>query len=73
MTIISQIFLYRKDEGEVYVWNMQSRSCSHRFFDDGCVKGTAVNISSDKKFIACGYTIINLKKIAFIYDLIVQI
>uniref|UniRef100_T1INF8 NodB homology domain-containing protein n=1 Tax=Strigamia maritima TaxID=126957 RepID=T1INF8_STRMM len=40
--------------GEVYIFDMSTRDCIHKFYDDGCVKGTAINISPDNTRIACG-------------------
>ncbi len=41
--------------GEVYLWDVrQTRSCTHRFADDGCVRGTALAISPDGRHIAAG-------------------
>ena len=41
-------------DGEVYVWEMSSRQCLHRFTDDGCVVGKRVGVSPDNQFVACG-------------------
>ncbi|XP_029650420.1 U3 small nucleolar RNA-associated protein 18 homolog [Octopus sinensis] len=41
-------------DGQVYVWDMNSRCCIHRFYDDGCVNGTAVSVSPNYKYLACG-------------------
>lgn len=44
-------------DGEVYVWDLRARECSHKFVDEGCVKGTSLDVSADGRFIACGYTL----------------
>lgn len=42
-------------EGEVYVWDIRStRSCQHKFVDDGCVRGTTLAISPNNQYIATG-------------------
>ncbi|RZF34083.1 hypothetical protein LSTR_LSTR011653 [Laodelphax striatellus] len=41
-------------DGHVYVWNVCSRRCVHRFADEGCLKGTSVAISPDHGLLACG-------------------
>ncbi|XP_048589194.1 U3 small nucleolar RNA-associated protein 18 homolog isoform X2 [Nematostella vectensis] len=41
-------------DGEVYVWDMTTRSCVHKFVDDGCLTGTALAASKDGKYLACG-------------------
>ncbi|GFR10353.1 u3 small nucleolar RNA-associated protein 18 homolog [Trichonephila clavata] len=40
--------------GEVYVWDMSSRRCIHKFVDEGCVAGTAIAISPNDQFLATG-------------------
>ncbi|XP_074650056.1 U3 small nucleolar RNA-associated protein 18 homolog [Tubulanus polymorphus] len=42
------------DDGEVYVWDVNNRSCVHKFCDDGCVKGTSLAVSSNQQYLACG-------------------
>ncbi|KJE95480.1 WD-repeat protein 50, variant [Capsaspora owczarzaki ATCC 30864] len=41
-------------DGHVYVWDVASRQCTHRFVDEGCVHGTAIAVSPNNKYIACG-------------------
>lgn len=36
------------------MWDMQSRSCIHRFTDDGCISGTSLAISPNDQYLACG-------------------
>ncbi|GFV62804.1 u3 small nucleolar RNA-associated protein 18 homolog [Trichonephila clavipes] len=40
--------------GEVYVWDMSSRTCIHKFMDEGCIAGTAIAISPNDQFLATG-------------------
>ena len=42
------------DDGEVYVWDMNARQCVHRFTDEGCLHGTALAVSANSQYIACG-------------------
>lgn len=41
-------------DGEVYIWDMKSRRCLHRFVDDGSIRSSCVAISSDDKYVAVG-------------------
>ncbi|XP_066991740.2 U3 small nucleolar RNA-associated protein 18 homolog [Anabrus simplex] len=42
------------DGGEVYVWDMTTRSCVHRFVDDGCIVGSSLAISPNGQYLATG-------------------
>lgn len=42
------------DLGEVYVWDVGSRKCLHRFTDDGCIQGSSVAVSPSGQLVACG-------------------
>jgi U3 small nucleolar RNA-associated protein 18 len=42
-------------DGEVYVWDMKSKRCIHKFKDEGCIKATALAVSPNGLYIACGY------------------
>ncbi|XP_064636673.1 U3 small nucleolar RNA-associated protein 18 homolog [Lineus longissimus] len=42
------------DDGEVYVWDMKKRTCIHRFVDDGCIKGTCIDVSHNGQYLATG-------------------
>lgn len=44
------------EEGEVYAWDMKSRCCVKKFFDDGCLIGSSIAASSNNQFLACGST-----------------
>ena len=39
--------LYSSGEGgEVYIWDIRSHDCLHKFQDEGCVVGTSLDVSS---------------------------
>lgn len=42
------------DGGEVYIWDMNTRSCMHRFVDDGCLYGTSIAVAPSGQLLACG-------------------
>lgn len=42
------------EHGEVYVWDMNARTCVHKFVDDGCITGTALAMSPTQQYLACG-------------------
>jgi len=47
--------LYSHGElGEVYVWDMNTRRCVHKFVDDGCITGTALAMAPTQQYLACG-------------------
>lgn len=41
-------------DGQVYVWDMSSHECVHRFVDDGCTTGLSLAVSPDGTRFACG-------------------
>lgn len=41
-------------EGEVFIWDVQSSKCLKRFADDGCIRGTSLALSRDGLYLACG-------------------
>lgn len=41
-------------EGDVYVWDLNTRDCVHRFHDEGCVHGTSLAVAPDDSYIVCG-------------------
>ena len=41
-------------DGDVYVWDMQTKKCKHKFRDEGCVKGTCIDVSKNGRLVACG-------------------
>lgn len=42
------------DDGNVYIWNLTSRSEQSTFIDKGCIHGSKIAISHNDQFIACG-------------------
>ncbi|MBN3310808.1 UTP18 protein, partial [Amia calva] len=42
------------DEGEVFIWDVKSSKCVHKFMDDGCIKGTCIAVSRNGQYLACG-------------------
>lgn len=42
------------DTGEVTVWDMKTRRVKHKFYDEGCLQGTCLSVSSSNQFIATG-------------------
>ncbi|KAL0279259.1 UNVERIFIED_CONTAM: hypothetical protein PYX00_000862 [Menopon gallinae] len=42
------------DEGDVYIWDMNTRQCIQKFTDDGSINGTAIDVSSNNSLLACG-------------------
>ncbi|KAG8228557.1 hypothetical protein J437_LFUL008635 [Ladona fulva] len=49
----SHLYTYG-ETGEVWVWDIASRSCIHRFADEGSFGGECVAVSPSGRFIACG-------------------
>ncbi|KAJ3024767.1 UNVERIFIED_CONTAM: U3 snoRNP protein [Siphonaria sp. JEL0065] len=48
-------FLYSiGGDGEVYQWDLATRQCTHRFFDEGAVNVHHLAVSPDNSFIATG-------------------
>lgn len=54
--------------GDVLVWDMTSRLCIHKFYDDGCVDGTSITVSPNNRYLACGSSsgIVNVYEMASI-------
>ncbi|KAL4658265.1 hypothetical protein GN956_G2999 [Arapaima gigas] len=42
------------DEGEVFIWDVKSRTCLNRLTDDGSLKGTSIAVSRNGQYLACG-------------------
>jgi len=40
--------------GEVYIWDLKAQDCIHRFADDGCVRGTAIAVSKNNRYLSTG-------------------
>ncbi|XP_016430780.1 U3 small nucleolar RNA-associated protein 18 homolog isoform X3 [Sinocyclocheilus rhinocerous] len=49
----SKIFA-NSQEGEVFIWDVQSSKCLKKFADDGCIRGTSLALSRDGLYLACG-------------------
>jgi U3 small nucleolar RNA-associated protein 18 len=41
-------------EGQVYVFDLKTRKCMHRFTDHGCIGATTIAVSPDSNWIATG-------------------
>ncbi|KAJ3222049.1 U3 small nucleolar RNA-associated protein 18 [Clydaea vesicula] len=41
-------------DGEIYQWDMDTRTCIHKFYDEGAVKPTSLSLSNDGNFFATG-------------------
>lgn len=41
-------------DGEVYQWDMDSRTCVHRFHDEGAVRSSVLSCAADGKYMATG-------------------
>lgn len=53
------------DSNEMYVWDMNNRTCLNRAIDDGCLTGETISISPNGQFLATGST----QGVVNIYDL----
>jgi U3 small nucleolar RNA-associated protein 18 len=40
--------------GEVFLWDVRGQDCIHRFVDDGSIRGTALAVSPDNRYLAAG-------------------
>jgi len=45
------------DDAMVYVWDMSSLQCIHRFRDEGCLNGTSICTDELNNLLACGYVL----------------
>eukprot|EP00092_Neocalanus_flemingeri_P072346 GFUD01089066.1.p1 GENE.GFUD01089066.1~~GFUD01089066.1.p1 ORF type:complete len:540 (-),score=211.34 GFUD01089066.1:36-1655(-) len=53
--------LYSTGEGgEVYIWDLRSSACLHKFADSGCLSGTAVAVSSHHLAIGSSSGVVNV-------------
>jgi U3 small nucleolar RNA-associated protein 18 len=41
-------------DGGVYQWDLESKTCLHKFTDQGCIKASVLAVSDDEKWIAVG-------------------
>lgn len=61
--------MYKKnivlETGEIFEWDVNSRTCIKKFLDDGCLRGTSLAISHDDKYLAAGSSsgVVNLYKL----------
>ncbi|XP_042658555.1 U3 small nucleolar RNA-associated protein 18 homolog [Tyto alba] len=57
----SKIYSYSK-EGEVFIWDVRSRKCLHKFEDEGSLEGKCIAVSKNNQYVACGSTsgVVNL-------------
>ena len=47
--------LVHSAEGKVYVFDLRNHGrCLHRMVDEGCIRGTAISISANGQYLACG-------------------
>lgn len=53
-TADSKYMLSFGSDGEVYIWDLANRSCVHKFVDEGCISGSAIAVSPNSEYIACG-------------------
>ncbi|XP_075025723.1 U3 small nucleolar RNA-associated protein 18 homolog isoform X1 [Calonectris borealis] len=49
----SKIYSYSK-EGEVFIWDVRSRKCLHKFEDEGSLEGKCIAVSKNNQYVACG-------------------
>ncbi|XP_051490910.1 U3 small nucleolar RNA-associated protein 18 homolog isoform X2 [Apus apus] len=49
----SKIYSYSK-EGEVFIWDVRSRKCLHKFEDEGSLEGKCIAVSRNNQYVACG-------------------
>ncbi|MBZ3886913.1 U3 small nucleolar RNA-associated protein 18-like protein [Sciurus carolinensis] len=42
------------EDGEVYIWDVNSRKCLNRFVDEGSLRGLSIAISRNGQYVACG-------------------
>lgn len=41
-------------EGEVFIWDVRSRKCLHKFEDEGSLEGKCIAVSKNNQYVACG-------------------
>ncbi|EDQ92370.1 uncharacterized protein MONBRDRAFT_13410, partial [Monosiga brevicollis MX1] len=42
------------EDGKIYVWDMNTRDCTHVFVDEGCLRSTSLAVSPDDEHVATG-------------------
>ncbi|XP_047489760.1 U3 small nucleolar RNA-associated protein 18 homolog [Penaeus chinensis] len=40
--------------GDVLIWDINSRVCVQKFYDDGCIDGMSIALSPNNQYLACG-------------------
>ncbi|KAF2366657.1 Alcohol dehydrogenase N-terminal [Trinorchestia longiramus] len=48
------IYSFGRDDGQVTVWDYASRRARAQFTDEGCINGTAIDVSPNHAYIVCG-------------------
>ncbi|XP_018010715.1 U3 small nucleolar RNA-associated protein 18 homolog [Hyalella azteca] len=48
------VYSFGHDDGEVTVWDHSSRRARAQFTDEGCINGTAIDVSPNSSYLACG-------------------
>ena len=46
--------------GEVYIWDARNYDCLHKFIDDGCLQGTALDVSSSHLATGSSSGVVNI-------------
>lgn len=47
-------FILQPEEGEVFIWDVRSRKCLHKFEDEGSLEGKCIAVSKNNQYVACG-------------------
>jgi len=47
-------FILQPEEGEVFIWDVRSRKCLHKFEDEGSLEGKCIALSRNNQYVACG-------------------
>lgn len=42
------------EAGQVYIWDLGSRRCLHKWTDEGCISGTSIALSPNEQYFATG-------------------
>ncbi|KAJ7425050.1 U3 small nucleolar RNA-associated protein 18 like protein [Willisornis vidua] len=45
---------HHEEEGEVFIWDVRSRRCLHKFEDEGSLEGKCIAVSKNNQYVACG-------------------
>ncbi|XP_043857324.1 U3 small nucleolar RNA-associated protein 18 homolog [Dromiciops gliroides] len=41
-------------DGEIYIWDVNTRKCLNKFTDEGCLRGLSIAVSRNGQYVACG-------------------